>query len=206
MENQIIKHDQSYPPSASAGGNNAYYLQTCKTLERPASYAACLSRLADIDAGRTNERTSECSKSLREGRCTAAGMREQEQLAGAALFFYPRNPSKPFLPASVAGDFGVEITNLTDQSLIPASHKPRPIGTEIRRPAPAAPKSTSVLDNIDAGGYAAALNAAPAPKPAPVAKAPITKDDLAKLAKPGETMIETAKRLLNQTKEAAHAN
>lgn len=118
-ENKPIIHEKNYPVEASAGVDNAYYLHHCKTLERPVSYAACLSRLADIDAGRTNERTAECAKTLREGRCAAAGMREQERLHGSALFYFPRNINKPFLPVKVAGDFGVLITNLTDPALIP---------------------------------------------------------------------------------------
>lgn len=194
--NEIITHDTKYPPSASAGGDNAYYLKTCKTLERPASYAACLSRLSDIDAGQTNERTMECAKSLREGRCVAAGMREQEHLAGAALYFFPRNSSKPYLPVKVAGDFGIEITNLTDPALIPKSHQPRPIVVP--------KKPVSVLDTIDTGTYADAINA-PAPAAVMKPKQPITKDDLAKLALPGESLIDTAKRLLNKPKEPAHA-
>jgi hypothetical protein len=198
--NEIVKHDTHFPASASAGGDNAYYLKTCATLERPAAYAACLSRLSEIDAGSSNERTAECAKSLREGRCVAAGMREQEQLAGAALFYFPRNPSKPFLPAKIAGDFGIEITNLTDPALIPASHRPaRPARPAPAAPAPAEPKS--ILDSIDSGGYADALNAPAAPQP----KKAITKDDLAKLAKPGESLIDVAKRLLTKTKETTNA-
>lgn len=197
--NEIVKHEKNFPPSASEGGDNAYYLRTCEIVGRSPSYASCLWRMREIDAGRVTSLISECAGA--GSRCQARGMREQEQLQGVALYYFPRH-SKPFLPAKVAGDFGVLITNLTDPALVPKEPKPRPIGSAW----PAPKKPTSVLDKIDTGTYADAINAPRAATPAaPPAKKPITKEDLAKLALPGESLIDTAKRLLNKTKEAAHA-
>lgn len=133
MKNEPIVHNTSHPVTASAGPDNAYYLHHCAEIERGPAYTACLSRLKDIDAGRSNERTAQCEKAVREKRCVAHGMREQEQLAGSALFYFPRS-NKPFLPASVAGDFGVLITNLTDPALIP------------KKTAKALPKPVDVVD------------------------------------------------------------
>jgi len=160
MQNQPIEHDVKHPISASTGPDNAYYLRHCPVVERGPSYAACLSRLHDIAGGRVNERTMQCERAVREGRCIAKGMREQEELAVTALFYFPR-ASKPFLPVSVAGDFGVLITNLTDPALIPKPVKPfgvkspvRPVPTKLQEEL-----QTDVLAQAINNAATAALNA-----------------------------------------------
>ncbi|MFK3741007.1 hypothetical protein [Massilia sp. TN1-12] len=225
MKNNPITHDTPFPPDASAGANNAYYLHHCAAIERGPAYAACLSRLHDIAGGRSNERTSECEKTLREGRCVAAGMREQEQLAGQALYYFPRL-NKPFLPVSVAGDFGVLITNHTDPALIPA--QPKPFGVRASAPSrPTAPARTldDHLTTATTSGFAEALSAAvaeaadtpapapaqtqawpmmpkPAPTPAPAPKV-VTAGPPPKPARPpmlpGETPLQYARRLAAQS-------
>jgi hypothetical protein len=169
MENKPVIHEHPHPVDASARIDNAYYLHHCKTLERPASYAACLSRLTDIDAGRTNERTAECAKTLAEGRCEAAGMREREKLAGTALFYFPR-PAKPFLPVKVAGDFGVPITNLTDPALIPKAGGPAKALPPITHRAPRVPAAAP-------DDYAGAITAAVAKLNAATPENPIAGND-----------------------------
>lgn len=146
MKNEPITHDKHYPPAASAQPNNAYYLHHCAVVERGPSYASCLSRLDDIKGGRSNERTAQCMQAVSRDACVAKGMREQEEIAGAAMFFFPRPANKPFLPVAVAGDFGVLITNHTD----PALYETRPKA----KPAPV------VKDIVDAGTFANALNMA----------------------------------------------
>jgi hypothetical protein len=169
MQNEPIKHDTNYPIAASAGPDNAYYLRHCAMIERGPAYTACLSRLKDIDDGRANERTAQCEKAVRENRCVAHGMREQEQLAGAALFYFPRT-NKPFLPANVAGDFGVLITNLTDPALIP-----KPIKPFGEKPA-ARPAPSKVDDELRVDALAAAITNAAAKEAEPAA--PITQEQL----------------------------
>lgn len=207
--NEPIKHDTAFPPTASAGPDNAYYLKHCATIERGPSYAACLSRLHDIDVGHSNERTSECEKTLREGRCIAAGMREQEKLAGQALFYFPRL-NKPFLSAKVAGDFGILITNQTDPALITKEPKPFGVRADVTS-KPAAPAKT-LDDHLTAAttsGFAEAISAAvaeaaeeparPAPTPVPKPTPAAAPTPAAKSARPpmlpGETPLQYARRL-----------
>jgi hypothetical protein len=217
MINEPINHDTPHPASASAGPDNAYYLRHCADIERGPAYAACLSRLHDIDKGVANERTSQCEKAVHEKRCIAAGMREQETLAGKALFYFPRS-NKPFLPVQVAGDFGILITNLTDPALVPKKGAPAPA----RKPVAPAKTLDEHLTHATTAGFAEALNSAIAdtparsadepakpapaitPKPAPVAApqppAQPAKPALAML--PGETPLQYARRRLaaNTTK------
>lgn len=209
MENEIINHDTIYPPSASGGGENAYYLRGCEVVQRSPSYASCLFKIGEQEAGRKNELHAECASA--GSRCAARAMRDEERLQGKALYYFPRKPPQALhLPVSVTGDFGVRITNLTPPELIPRQPNSTPsskflatIGKSASGKTSVAPKKPdSFLDSIDSGGYAEAINATPAPSPAQEKK-PVTRDDLAKLALPGESMIETAKRLLNKVKEPA---
>jgi hypothetical protein len=216
MQNQPVEHDTKFPVTASAGADNAYYLRHCSAIERGPSYAACLSRLHDIDVGVSNERTAQCDKAVREGRCVAHGMREQESLAGTALFYFPRT-NKPFLPVSVAGDFGVLITNLTDPALIP-----KPVKAFGEKPAPRAP-AAKVEQELQVDALAVAITNAAAkpenepakqqpeitPEPAPAATFAPTEEP-AKMAtnmvaqmcagtapkiQPGETPLQFARRM-----------
>lgn len=150
--NEPIHHDQHYPVTASAGGDNAYYLKGCSTVQRSPSYASCLFKISEVEAGRVNDYNRECSVAINGKTCEALGMRDQEQLQGVAMFYFPR-AKNIYLPVAVAGDFGVPITNLTDKALIPAEPK--------RGFVPKAAKpSSSILDAIDGeNDYAKAINA-----------------------------------------------
>lgn len=209
MEHDIVKHDTNYPPEASTKGDNAYYLRGCDEVQRSPSYASCLHKIKEHEAGRWNSNFQECVPAMKAGKCQAQGMRQAEQLAGVALYYFPRRPPAALhLPVSVSGDFGVRITNLTDPALIPKTPNSVPtsrfMDTVKKVGAAVFGKPTQEPGlQIDTGSYADALNAAPSeptPKPAPK---PLTKEDLAKMAQPGESLIDVAKRLLNKNKETA---
>jgi hypothetical protein len=144
VNNEPIIHEKLHLIEASARSDNAYYLRHCPIVERGPSYASCLSRIDDILAGRVNERTAQCQRAYEANACISKGMREQEVIAGSALFYFPRPAGKPFLPVAVAGDFGVMITNHTDPALYtPVKSTPKP-----------------KIEVVDTGGFADALNAA----------------------------------------------
>lgn len=211
MINEQIQHDTHHLPAASAGGNNAYYLKGCDTVQRSPSYAACLFKIVEIEAGRETDYNRECGVAIRSRQCRAVGMHQEEQLKGQALYFFPRKTAH--LPMKVTGDFGVPITNLTDPALIPRDRAPAQRSAPLSKPKPAA--IPDVLD-LPKDGYAAAINAtiaaappapAPAPAPAPVqapaAPVPQAKPALAghvapaarPALQPGETPLQYARRL-----------
>jgi hypothetical protein len=198
MNNEPIKHDQNYPPSASGGGDNAYYLKGCEAVERVPAYASCLYKLVEYEAGRSHQLHSDCHNAMRQHRCRAVGMREEEKLKGAALYYFPRKPPQALLlPFATAGDFGVRITNLTDPALIPKDPK----SMNARSTPVQKAKPVDALDQeLDAvqDGYAAAITAAvakttaaaPAPKPEPKAE-PAARPTML----PGETPLQYARRI-----------
>jgi len=220
MKNEPIKHDQNHPPAASARGENAYYLRGCETVQRSPSYASCLFKLAEVQAGRDNDYNRECGTAIRAGRCHAKGMREQELLQGVALYYFPRTPPQALhVAVKDAGDFGVRITNLTDPTLIPKDPPAR--GTRVIS-KPSKTKPTDPLDaelDAAAGGYAAAITAAvadlpeeppvpasvappvkvtppPAPAPKPVPAAPTHAGRPPMIS--GETPLQYARRIAAQ--------
>jgi hypothetical protein len=174
-----------YPPGDSAKVDNAYYLPGCEHRQHSPSYAACLFKITEIEAGRPQDLWSECMPAIKGGSCRALGMRHEEQLAGQALYYHPRQQLQKSVREK-ARESAWNAAIFTKKAPAPAPA------------APARPKS--LLDQIAATGtYADAINTAmkaPAAKPA----ASTTKEDLMRAARPGETLVETAKRLIAEKK------
>lgn len=171
---EVVKVEERkvHPPIASRGGDNAFYLKGCPIVQHQPSYAACLFKIEEIEAGRPeNVINKECECAIRGNGCPALNMRQDEQLAGQALYYFPRQ----FIRNQV-------ITNLT-----PASEIPKPTNFNKSRVKPALlsvpKKNDDVKDDepVQEDGYAAAINAAlkeaaepvkPQPKPVPQKPAP----------------------------------
>lgn len=215
MKDEPIKHEKPFPPSASAGGDNAYYLRGCDTVNRSPAYASCLFKISEFEAGRDHEIYRDCYEAIRTKKCRAISMREQEQLQGVALYYFPRKPPQALLvPVDKCGEFGVRISNLTPPDWIPKDPKPsKPrFAAPVGKSAVTDVKTTTMAGELAAAeqGYAAAINAAlnepasvdmavavnatpakpqtppPAPKAAPVARPPM---------QAGESPLQYARRI-----------
>lgn len=81
------------PPEASMSGKNSCYLN-CKSQGRRPSYGVCLFTLRAID-NNTIKGFDDCVSAYRNGACDAAAFRKQEQEAGRALFYQPREYKEP---------------------------------------------------------------------------------------------------------------
>ena len=125
------------PVSASESGKNAYYLPNCDVVEHVPAYCSCLDKIKSIKA-RVKGYASECASALRQDRCKAANMRQEEELKGQALFFIPR--------------VALERTESTGE----------PIDWSARMPTKRRPRATPTTNRItDAGGsFADAINEA----------------------------------------------
>lgn len=192
MANEQIKHDKSFPPSASAGPDNAYYLKGCDVVQRSPAYASCLFKITEYQAGRRHEIYRDCSTAIEQRQCKAMGLRQEEELQGVALYYFPRKPPQELtLPAKTAGDFGVRVSNLTPPHMTPKD--PKSVGRFMATVVPKKP--VDALDReLDAAstGYAEAITAAvaelnaPQPAPQPLSRPPM---------EPGETPLQYARRL-----------
>src|SRR3569833_3437750 len=94
MNNEPIKHDKAFPPSASAGGDNAYYLKGCETVQRSPAYASCLFKITEFEAGRSHNIYRDCHEAIRMRKCLALGMREEGRGGGGARGGGPRGPPR----------------------------------------------------------------------------------------------------------------
>jgi|GEM_PF-2657083 len=163
MNNEPIKHDKAFPPSASAGGDNAYYLKGCETVQRSPAYASCLFKITEFEAGRSHDIYRDCHEAIRMRKCLALGMREEEQLKGVALYFFPRIPPQVLtLPLTTTGEFGVRVSNLTPPNLLPKDPKPAGRFHAGVNKSPVKDKATALDRELAAAdqGYAGAINAA----------------------------------------------
>ncbi|MDL2284429.1 hypothetical protein LJC19_04730 [Oxalobacter sp. OttesenSCG-928-P03] len=85
------EHNVTYLPSASRGGDNAYYLNGCDTAGHCPAYAACLHKINMVESRRDAEVINQdCTTEIRKGRCKALHMRQEEDLKGVALYYIPR--------------------------------------------------------------------------------------------------------------------
>jgi len=161
--------DEVYPPSASAGGINAYYLSDCEVVGHRPSYCVCLNKIKAYERDRTL-RGLQCENEIRDKVCPAIKLREKEREAGVALFFVNRLKLQAFNDeqAKVARDqFAVSKASGRKMSSLDSVKIPK---SELPPPPKPPKKEEHFLDQQ--AGYAAAINNAmrELEKPAPVAK------------------------------------
>lgn len=163
--------DEVYPPSASAGGINAYYLEDCEVVGHRPSYCVCLNKIKAYERDRTL-RGLQCESEIRDKTCPALKLRDKERDAGVALFFINRVKLQAF------NDEQVKITR-DKLVLSKVSPKKSSLGSVFipknempPAPPPLPPKKKEEHFLDQQGGYAAAINNAmkELEKPAPVAK------------------------------------
>lgn len=178
-----------YLPHVSAGGNNAYYIDTCPVVGHRPSYASCLAKVEQRKAGRLPTAQSDCSASIGRCECPAQGMRQKELDAGQAMFFINRRKLNEFVAEREGRAMGF--------------HEARPPASPpATRPAPAPKKPVFAPDE----GYGAAINAAlkklpQAPVPVPVAAQPNPAPTVAQ-AKAGMSLLELARLQLASQSQA----
>lgn len=161
--------DEVYPPSASAGGINAYYLSDCEVVGHRPSYCVCLNKIKAYERDRTL-RGLQCENEIRDKVCPAIKLREKEREAGVALFFVNRLKLQAFNDeqAKITRDkFAVSKAADRKMSSLDSVKIPK---SELPPPPKSPKKEEHFLDQQT--GYAAAINNAmrELEKPASVAK------------------------------------
>jgi len=168
------------PLAESANGRTNSFCLQCKKAEQSMSYAACLNRIETIRAGANVPKDwNVCDTAIGVGQCIARDMRQEEELAGASIYFRAREALQS--AASTAMRW-----------FMPGDKKAK---TTAARPG-------SVLDALgDVGSFADAISGSAASAPsAPAARViPITA-----VAGAGETPLQIARRLRAE-QEAASA-
>lgn len=144
----MIEENKMQPLSASESGRNAYYLPNCEVIEHSPAYASCLDKLRQIKEKKTNGRFTECVSAVRNGRCKAADMRQEEELKGQAVYFVARVALT--IPASPNWDNYTPKSKPPHQRFVVTTHSKANQG----------------------GSYADAINAAMQTLPKPVFTAP----------------------------------
>lgn len=83
-EGTVVEDFNAHPFGASGRPDNAYYIRQCDVYNGSPSYAACLSKLANIYGNKL------CHTSAKNGSCQAAVMRKEELTKKVALYYIPR--------------------------------------------------------------------------------------------------------------------
>lgn len=156
------------PITASADGKrNAYYL-TCDVHGQIRPYVACISIHERRKEELIQSLYASCMVAIERRKCPAVDMREKELLEGKAIFFTERVLSGPATKTAVQLQ---EFIGAVERQV----SEDRKIGDEV-----------DVFLGASRSGYADAINAELAKRPAPVNLLP------------GETPLEAARRILKE--------
>jgi hypothetical protein len=200
------------PPAVSADSKRNAFYTDCRALQVKKPYAMCQYIIDHTGDVSLQVIYSDCLSEIRHGRCTALGMRQEEQLKGQAIYFVERVKGAAVV---VQQDAWVAPTRKTSRSGY--QRDKYAVGAPVT-PTRSAPAAKPVVPEFDGNIYAAALNIAakrngtnatnrqPAvPVPEPVAVAPVPETPAVKkvaapqpvpmTARAGESPLEMARRL-----------
>lgn len=184
--------DQIYTPETSADGKRNAYSLHCGLTQQFRPYAACLNLISacKLKDKRLEALYPECFTSIGKCSCPAVAMQAEEKEQGKAIYFKERNR---FLGlAESAASF---LSDAAKEALNKTFPQHRNFGVSTSKPEPS--KSTplnksSVIDRIDTGDYAAAINSEAAKIETPAA--PVVPVEVKK----GESILEMARRMMQQ--------
>lgn len=183
------KDDTFYPPATSGSPSNAHYLAGCHIVQHRPAYCSCLAKIEARQHGSLDNMFAGCSQAIVQKTCPALSMKQEEELAGKAIYFISREKLRAFTEQQ---------SGLVSPEHSQPDTTPKPIPSAPKRPA-------SSIFPTGGDGYAAAINAglaelnsrtpAPASEPAQpkqVVSLPSLKPN------PGESMIDFARRMAAQ--------
>lgn len=204
MNDGLIRDDEAYPVEASAGSDNAYYVEQCTIVGHKPAYAACLRKIQKVQGG-SNDAPVECVGAIGWKTCSALALRNIELSKGRAVFYIPRTKlqtimrSQEELSAPKAANLLASMSNRDERK-----RRQREAVTEQKptKPTVAPPaKEPDLLAGVG-DSYAAAINRAiqaeSSQSPSAQESAPTPSSVEPTTAKPGESLIELARRMRQQ--------
>lgn len=166
------------PASDSLSGVLNGYIFFCGVVEQQMYYPSCLCRLGALDAPdvKTPDDWNACKQGRKSNSCKAHHMRQEELLQNKAIYFRDRN----VIHIETGKEWRMPGVGRKADPVVPKAVEPTP---------PSLTKAIATVDTLPT--YADALKTAPEPvlaAPAAPRKAPI-------VSLPGETPLQTARRL-----------
>ena len=197
---QLEFHDvEEYPVEFSAGGINAYAIP-CEIMSFRPGYCVCVNKLDAYKRGR-RDFLPECVTAIGNGTCDAIAMRNEEIKAGKAIYFVHREKLLAFQNKTEYQGSGrySALESLKKKlfgSMTTAVSEPAQSSLSVKSPVSKSAVSKSAMPAIDTGGYADAINSAL------TEKTPL-QPEVKVEAKPGESLLEMARRLMSQNTQGA---
>ena len=180
-------------------GKNSCYLN-CKSQGRRPSYGVCLFTLRAID-NNTIKGFDDCVNAYKNGSCDAAVYRKQEQEAGRALYYLPREYKEPIARPMAAA-----------KASKPSPFSQRTIGKKIEStrtiepvaPSPKSkPKAKIAEPTFKAPNFSDAVDLAVREnKEKPAEKKPLNAEPAKSVIVPGMTLLQIARAMAAAKKGA----
>lgn len=180
------------PVSLSADGKRNGFYHRCSIVGQSRPYAGCLAR---VDGGVNLD--ADCTTAIRQCNCPAMGMRQDEVVAGQAIFFQERNITPTTASRLWIESGGVERAK-GYVKLFSSEGAPESSGKVTQ--APGKPGIFSRMLDVGTAAISAAINKAASPVPAePAPKQSQPSRPVNKLTLlPGESPIDAIRRMKAQ--------
>lgn len=185
-----FQDDEVYPPSASALGSNAHHITGCPVVGQSQPYCACLKRLEAFETGvMTTEGDShhDCRRAWGGPRCAAYVMKNEEAVAGKALYYINRKKLQAFNGTVIVTDRPAKLVSPAVSDVRPTSAPTQPKPAT----APVAPLTASYADAINATMQTLS-------SPAPVVQAAPAETPTRPAMLPGESPLDYIRRIKAQ--------
>ena len=185
MMEKSMAEQPTYPPEQSCSGSNAYTFH-CPSLGFRPGYAVCLHKIKAYERDGSLISNTDCESAIAGRSCSALHMRQEEQEAGKAIYFWEYDRMRGEMRKR-GDEFMPEVYRRR------AEHPQRRTAIERATQPVTPPKQPTIAP--PSNGFADAINAAmrettetpkPAPAPAPVQE---TKIEAAPSLPPVETPV-----------------
>lgn len=202
IEQAVRDRQPDYPPSKSAGGTNTFTVKHCKAVGFTPGYCVCLNKIAAFERDKGLASYAECEKAISTKSCVAMGMRDEEQIAGRALYYVDRALVREEMDKAFAAAAPKFKTSTPPKVSKP---QPQPSSVSVAARVPAAkPETTSLIPDTPDNDYAAAINAAiqqETAKPAVTVEPEKVPDPSPSPVKKGLSMLEIVRMQMGKQSE-----
>jgi len=185
----VLARQPIYPAAQSMSGTNTYTVG-CKEAGFRAGYAVCLNKIAAFERDRSLSAYTVCETAIKGKSCPAMPMREQEQLAGKAMYYVDRRLMLEELDKQAQAQREAYAAQRPPVKK-PAHGTTSPTAASTPQPKIAAKSIQSTSNEED--GYAAAINAAIKETQAQAATPEPVETPEPVVQKPGMSLLEIAK-------------
>lgn len=196
--------EEVYTPEMSAGGVNAYYMDGCDAVGHRPAYGVCLHKIACYEREKKLPPGMLCETEIRNRKCPALKMRQEERDAGVALYFVNRVKMREFVEKREEEEReALKAKRKMDITAGKSKYKLIELPSDSKANKPAPKPGVKKIEESPQNGYAEAINRAVSKLDEEKSETPPAQQEAqvempAQPAKAGMSLLELARMRLNK--------